>query len=504
MQSRSRVSAVAGMVSPVLCPLIIGFLAGCDQPTAPSATPAADIAAAQTTLPAYAVDCVPMAGSLAGDKAVRFTVVLSDGTSPAQGTVVTAINPEFGPTCWGATDANGQVALVGLKRGAGFVFSVRDEVSLDAPRLEIVPPDPLSGLSFGDVPTDAANRHAAMLLGGASCDDLRPLTWSSYDVLHSAPCLMTEHRDLSVTLAATTTSTATFLGPSGEPLANVIVAAISPATLTSTDLPTSCAKMPFRDQQECVNNSHGPAMLQAMGLTGPDGTVDLGAFGGPNDPVVIEAVFEQNGLTQFATLISGEQMTALLSPGMCDVETVVDENKPGKYPKVDILSTSSSVGMVARDADPLSPGPELMPVSSTLIVKLRVKVSHNGGDGDFGLQYRTAESKKLHTILADFAIDTATDECLVGEGSGDGMKPGVTFTGTCAQVPGTEDEYILFFQTDGLEGIVEAMYGARTQDDVTSPLPGDPQYERGVISITRLAPAVCPVQFNNDGRWNTA
>ncbi|MGH7445251.1 MAG: hypothetical protein ACREKM_10255 [Longimicrobiales bacterium] len=491
------------------CLLALGAFTACEQPTSPSETsrPDAVVVSATSAVPTTSVvNCLPMAGSLGGDRTVQFVVTLSDGVTPADGAVVTAISPQFGPACWGATDADGLVALMGLKEGAVFIFSVRDEVSLDVPRLEIVPPDPLSGLAFEDDPTDAANRHAAMLLGGAACDDLRPLTWSSYEVLHAMPCVLTEDLDLGVELAATEAVTATVLGPSGNPLANVIVAAVSPATLSGTDLTTPCAKMPFRDQQECVNNSHGPAMLQAMNVTGSDGKVNLGVYIGVNDPIVFEAIFEQDGLTQFATIVSGEQMTVLLSPGMCDVETVVDASAPKKRPDVDILSTSSSVGMVARDVDPLRPGPELMPVPTALVVKLRVRVSGDGGDGQFALTYRTADATGAFKVRANFTVPAAPGECTVDAGMGSGVAAGAAFTGSCALVPGTTDEYILFFQTSGLSaaGVVEALYDIRTDGDHTDPARSGPQYERGAISITRLTPQVCPVQFNNDGRWNTA
>ncbi|MGH7443907.1 MAG: hypothetical protein ACREKM_03480, partial [Longimicrobiales bacterium] len=197
------------------CLVVPGAFAACEQPTAPSGTARPDVVAVSATsaVPtASVVDCLSMAGSLGGDRTVQFAVTLSDGVSPAVGAVVTAISPQFGPACWGATDASGVVALTGLKEGAAFIFSVRDEVSLDVPRLEIVPPDPLSGLVFEDDPTNAANRHAAMLLGGAQCDDLRPLTWSSYEVLHALPCVLVEDLALGVELEATEAVTATVLG----------------------------------------------------------------------------------------------------------------------------------------------------------------------------------------------------------------------------------------------------------------------------------------------------
>jgi hypothetical protein len=107
---------------------------------------------AQITL-SGGTDCRLMAApGLIGSSSAQFTVKLGSGKRAA-GAVVTAVSPTAGPVCWGTTDTNGFVQLMYLSGTAPLFFTVRDEVPVDAPWLEVVPSDPSVDLNLFDDPT---------------------------------------------------------------------------------------------------------------------------------------------------------------------------------------------------------------------------------------------------------------------------------------------------------------------------------------------------------------
>src|SRR5690606_16355321 len=136
-----------------------------------------------------------------------------------------------------------------LAEGAAVLLSVRDEVSPNVVALEIVPPNPIAAPLLADQPTDAGNRQEPALLGGASCYDWRALTWASWLALKSNPCIITPTGlVINLKLAGhAPTITTRVLDASNQPLAGVIVAALSPATTTNFDLDGACAVLPWID-----------------------------------------------------------------------------------------------------------------------------------------------------------------------------------------------------------------------------------------------------------------
>ncbi|HEX2167727.1 MAG TPA: hypothetical protein VHG09_10900, partial [Longimicrobiales bacterium] len=301
---------------------------------------------------------------------MNVTVTLSTG-SKAAGVVVTVLSPEHGVLCYGATNSDGQVRFRNLGQNAQVLLSVRDEISLNALLLEIVPPSPVSASLLSDAPSIASNRQEPVLVGGDTCDDDRPLTWANYMELRAQPCLLTgESVDLHLQLNGNAPQLhARVLDASNQPLSGVIVAALSPATTTSSNLELLCPVLPWIDQEECLTNSNGPALLQSLGLTDADGRIGLGvSFGRDGQPVVMETIAEEGGQTLFGTLFqtTGGEHSLLTSPGMCTVEKVEDSSEPSGSSELDIRYSAHSVGLATALTDPSSPVsvPALVPVNS--------------------------------------------------------------------------------------------------------------------------------------------
>lgn len=517
VQTRTRRAAVLMMLAGAA-------VAACDQPTQPHTAVSGDAAfSANTTgTTTLAVDC--SASPLAGVQFIDLTVRTSAGPK-AVGAVVAVLSPTHGVLCSGATDANGNVRFNGLAAGAAVVLSVRDEVSPNAVALEIVPPNPVAAPLLADLPTDAGNRQEPALLGGATCADLRALTWTSWVALKATPCIIPA-TGLTTTVklvGSAPTITTKVLDASNQPLAGVIVAALSPATTTNADLPGACAGLPWIDQVECRTNSNGPALLQSLGLTGGDGRIALGVTFGPDalnrEPVVIETIAEEGGQTLFGTLVQteGGEQALLTAPGMCTVTSVLDSSEPAGFAELDIRSSAHSVGLSTSITDPAGApfaAPSLVPVNGTLVVKLHIHASMTGGTGEYTMQYRLNRGG-MNTVRASFAIGAGHPEtCVVGAASGSGVGgPGAPeFVGHCA--PNTTPSadlgsgrraYTLFFVLSGMDAasLVSAQYDIRTDHDHLDPSRSVPEYLRGAVNFTGLNATSCPVRLNNDGRWLT-
>jgi hypothetical protein len=484
-------------------------IGACDQPTAPHAVEAVNDPALISFVPSYMVDCSD--SPLAGDRWLSVRVKLSTYETMA-GIVVAVISPEHGVLCYGATNADGQVKFANLKQDAAVLLSVRDEVSLNAMSLEIVPPNPVGAAQLADEPSLPGNRQEPALVGGASCTDIRALTWATYDELRFDPCKVNDNSVTLVMKGHAPQLGTRVLDASNQPLAGVLVAALSPATTTDSDLPTLCAVLPWIDQFECLTNSNGPALLQSLGLTDADGRISLGvSFGGNGQPVVIETIAEEGGQTLFGTLFETTDgvRELLTSPGMCTVETVMDGSQPSGTSQLDIISSAHSVGL-STSVDPMNPlsAPALIPVPGTLVVKLNIHATPVGGAGSYTLQYRLGTGG-MNTVRASFAIDAGhPDMCTVSAGSGNGLGGGVEFQGHCA--PNTSQPadmesgrraYTLFFVVSGVDGVSSAQYNISTDRDHLDPSRSDPAYLRGGVNFTGLNAAACPVRLNNDGRW---
>jgi hypothetical protein len=422
------------------------------------------------------------------------------------------VSPVHGVLCYGATDGDGRIRFDHLKKYAPVLLSIRDEVGLNALGLEIVPPNPVAAALLADQPSLPGNRQEPALLGGTLCNELRPLTWASYLELKNLPCYVTGTAVTLQLVGGAPTRATRVLDASNEPLGGVIVAALSPATTTSSDLALNCMVLPWIDQQECTTNSNGPALLQSIGLTDADGRIALGvSFGGNGQPVVIESIAEEDGQTLFGTLFetTGGEQTLLTSPGMCVVETVPDYSQPSGVSKLDIISSAHSVGL-STAVDPASPlaAPALVPVNGTLVVKLSIHATAHGGTGEFGLQYRLATGG-IRTVRATFTIPSGhPGTCTVSAGSGKGIGDGVTFEGHCApnvQAPSDIEPgrkaYTLFFVLSGVDGVKSAEYAVQTDRDHLDPSRSHPAYLRGRVNFTGLDADACPVRLNNDGRW---
>lgn len=497
-----------------LTPGVLALLAGtmaCDQPTAPQAADSAagtlqNIVAATTNI----VDC--SASALPGIQSIEARVLLSTGATAA-GIVVTVISPAHGVLCYGATESDGRVRFANLEANAKVLLSVRDEVSLAALGLEIVPPNPVAAFQLADGPSLPFNRQEPALFGGAACNRVGALTWAIYEELRDVGCPVA-NQSVTIELKGQAPQIGTLvLDASNQPLDNVIVAALSPATTTNASLPALCAILPWIDQDECVNNSNGPALLQSLGLTGPDGRISLGvSFGQFGQPVVIETIAEEGGQTLFGTLFetTGGERSLLTSPGMCTVETVLDFSQPSGVSELDIISSAHSIGL-STYVDPAAPlsAPALIPVPGTLVVKLYVHATAIGGSGDYTIQYRGATGG-IRTVRASFEIGADhPDMCTVSAGSGNGISNGgPQFAGHCA--PATTPPagmeagrraYTLFFVLSGVDGVTAAQYDIRTDRDHLDPSRSDPAYLRGGVNFTGLGAAACPVRLNNDGRW---
>jgi hypothetical protein len=493
---------------------LIAAAFACDQPTAPGAVDPKTDAALQhiAFFPPNSVDCSD--SMLGGSRSMEVRVRLSTGGTAA-GVVVAVLSPVHGLVCAGATDGAGVIRFEGLRKNAAVLLSVRDEVSPNVLKLEIVPPSPVSAADLADHPTFVGNRQAPALLGGELCSDVRPLTWASYVELRAEPCLVSGHTvKIQLTGYAPQLHTRV-LDASNQPLPGVIVAALSPATTTSADLQAHCMVLPWIDQQECTTNSNGPALLQALGLTDSDGRIGLGvSFGDDGQPVVIETIAEEGGQTLFGTLFhtTGGEHALLTSPGMCTVETVVDTSEPAGRSELDIRSSAHSVGLSTQLQDPSNPfgAPALIPVNSTLVVKLNLHVSEVGGSGRYTLQYRQ-RTGGMKTVRAEFTIGAGHPEtCTVSDGSGKGVgSAGMPqLAGHCAPVPVAPDgvesgrrAYTLFFVLTGVDGVTSAQYDIRTDHDHLDPSRSDPAYLRGSVNFTGLNAESCPVRLNNDGRW---
>lgn len=509
----SRHSACRRII-PTAALLLLAAAGACDQPTAPLAVDPnvhTDSFQSITLVPSNSVDC--SASPLGGLKSMDVNVKLSTGGTAA-GIVVAVLSPEHGILCYGATNSTGTVRFEGLARYAPVLLSVRDEVNLNALQLEIVPPQPVSASLLSDFPSLMDNRQAPALVGGELCNQVQPLTWAAYTQLKGEPCLISgEPVNVQLTGHAPQLHTRV-LDASSRPLQGVVVAALSPATITSADLETLCAILPWIDQQECITNSNGPALLQSLGLTDNDGRIGLGvSFGGTDQPVVIETIAEEGGQTLFGTLFqtAGGQHTLLTSPGMCTVETVIDSSEPSGGSELDIRSSAHSVGLTTELADPSNPfsAPALVPVNSTLVVKLNLHASVIGGTGTYTLQYRDATGGNK-TLRASFSIDAGHPEvCTVTDGSGSGVgSPTPRFAGHCAPNPVPPADlaagrraYTLFFVLSGVEGVTSAEYDIHTDRDHLDPSRADPSYLRGGVKFTGLDAESCPVRLNNDGRW---
>lgn len=508
-----------------LCTLALTLttaVVACDQPTQPLFDDA-DGGVQSVITSVTPVDC--SASALPGPKYLDLLVRLSTG-EPAAGAVVTVLSPTHGVLCSGPAEANGRIRFEGLKHGAEVVISVRDEVNPNVVDLEIVPPNPVAAPLLADQPSDADNRQSPALFAGAGCVMRHELTWAGYLAARAAPCVITAPGVGAILqLGGNAPSIVTrVLDASNQPLSGVLVAALSPANTSSSDLTANCAVLPWVDQTECTTNSNGPALLQSLGLTGTDGRIALGVSFGSDalnpQPVVIETIAEQGGQTLFGTLVqtAGGEQSLLTSPGMCMVETVPDETEPSGTSELDIRSSAHSVGLTTSVADatgaPLA-APALVPVNSTLIVKLHVNASTIGGTGSYTLQYRLANGG-IQSVRASFGIgaghpDVCTVSAATGNGVGDGTA-GPSFTGMCApnatapaDLEAGRRAYTLFFVLTGVDAsqLRSAEYDIRTDHDHLDPSRSHPAFDRGGVNFTGLNADSCPVRLNNDGRWLT-
>lgn len=493
---------------PLAACLLLAATAACDTPY-PQAP--ADQA---LPLPAFSVgtvDCSATAGIWAGKRSITLAVSLPSGGGPAKGAVVTAVNPDAGPICYGATNSSGQLTMTGLKKDTPFFLTLRDEVALEAVKLEIVPPVPVAG-SFADDPTSTSEeaRSAPRLVSGAAC---LPTAFTTVNYLAALeePCVLPARGlSLAVTLPASNhVYHPVFLDPDGNGIPGVVVAAVTPFATdydAPADVAAACEAIPFLAGvlEEC-KATNGPALVQSMDETGPLGTASNG-LATNGERVLIEAVALVNGETLFGTLLatSGSlSPTLLLSPGMCTVETVDDKSEPAGMADVDILYTQHGIGM-AISAD--GANTSLDPVPSSLVVKLAVEVTNDGGVGSFALKGRFGPLGNNYSARADFVV-TDTGQCQVYGWSGSLLDlSGVGARGRCAADPSATDtdRYILFFTLTGLPTpILEAQYSIRSDGDHLDPeRSGSSGYERGSIPIQDLDPQSCPVRTNNDGKWS--
>src|SRR5690606_2087410 len=146
--------------------------------------------------------------------------------------------------------------------------------------------------------------------------------------------------------------------------------------------------------------------------------------------------------------------------------------------------------------------PALVPVNSTLVVKLNLHVSTVGGAGKYTLQYRGAKGG-MKTVRATFTIDAAHPEaCTVSAASGNGVGGAVKFAGHCAPNPTQPADiaagaraYTLFFVLSGVADVKSATYDIRTDHDHLDPSRSHPAYDRGGVNFTGLDATSCPIRL---------
>jgi hypothetical protein len=485
--------------------------AACDGPVQPEMDRVESFGggAAQISL-SGGTDCRPMAApGLSGSSSAQITVKLGSGKRAA-GAVVMAVSPTAGPVCWGTADANGFVQLMYLSGTAPLFFTVRDEIPVDAPWLEVVPSDPSVDLNLFDDPAQAGERAAPLLLGGTTCVETLGFSWDNYMTVLGGNCTLGEGLSTTVILpAAHAVLDPLILDPAGNPVQGVILAALSPATLVEADLIARCAEIPFLDQAECVA-SNGPGFVHAMDVTGANGRPTLGLAVG-SGPMVLEAIASHSdGTTFFGTIItdgSSPIPTTVLAPGICIVTRLDDASQPSGSADLDIQYTAHGVGMIAQDVNPSLPGAELIPVPTNLVVKVIIDTYGDGGVGEFDLKFRLEGSSRQLRVNTSFSISAPpSGVCSVEAGNGNGLTTtGASFTASCAQVPGTTNQFQLFFELRNLPAPpTEALYTVKTDGDHLDPERSLDAFERGAAKFLDLKPASCPVRLNNDGRWSIA
>jgi hypothetical protein len=162
--------------------------------------------------------------------------------------------------------------------------------------------------------------------------------------------------------------------------------------------------------------------------------------------------------------------------------------------------------MIARDVNPSLPGAELIPVPTNLVIKVIIDTYRDGGVGEFDLKFRLEGSSRQLRVNTSFSISAPpSGVCTVGTANGNGLAGGASFLASCAQVPGTTNQYQLFFELRNLPATpTEALYTVKTDGDHLDPERSLDAFERGAAKFLDLKPASCPVRLNNDGRWSIA
>ena len=516
------IRGVRRLVVPLL--LSSGFLAACYEtdPVEPQAPRGGGFQLAAYRSPSgtspLVAGVVECSAGARRTKTVTINVIAADGT-PAHNAVVTMIDPTVvgGSRCWGYT-AYG-VLLATLPADAARFFTVRTEISPDAPALEIYPPAPPAELDLQwNRPSPTAGRHSPRLVSGRRCDVVTAFGWPALLSAAADPCRIGSLNSFTVTLAPEARVIhPRIVGFDGNGLEGVIIAATSAAGVDENGehSPTIAngycdALRSFVNRSECLwPKSHGPAFLHAMSKTDGSGTVPNGLAVGAGK-IWVEAIAPLNdGTSLFGTVVNypgDESLTLAMEPGICKVVTRPERTDNAALDLMDPVK--SGVGMIFEEGTSTGiDGQEntetvvIRGLDNSLIVKLSMKANASStGTLTFNVRY-AGGSNSSRSVTFDFAVDKATGLCTAAAPYGNGLTGGAAHSFGCSSRG--NDVYTAVFQIYNLQKLSSASFSAKTNP--AGSYSGDSlDAQRSDLTAASqpfdLKDLTCPLQLNTDGK----